>query len=73
MGNYTPNPFMTQPAHLPPLLTINNLSFKFCCESEHCAKSPGMVCNKVARRVRWEKPNHGWVRLNSDGSSDFSG
>ena len=21
MGNYTPNPFMTQPAHLPPLNT----------------------------------------------------
>ena len=25
MGNYTPNPFMTQPAHLPPLGTITFL------------------------------------------------
>lgn len=51
------------------LLTVNNLPPRFCCESEHCAKSPKIVYNKVARRVRWEKPNNGWVRLNSDGYS----
>ena len=29
MGNYTPNPFMTQPAHLPPLLAANNDKGRF--------------------------------------------
>ena len=29
MGNYTPNSFMTQPAHLPPLLAANNDKGRF--------------------------------------------
>ena len=30
MGNYTPNPFMTQPAHLPPLATAYKQTITLC-------------------------------------------
>ena len=38
-------------------------------EFDYCAKSPKRVYQHVIRRVRWEKPDTGWVKLNSDGLS----
>ena len=40
MGNYTPNPFMTQPAHLPPLVVEGHLHLS---HSLIDRNDPGMV------------------------------
>lgn len=38
-------------------------------EYEYCVKLPKMVPDQVDKRIRWEKQEEGWFRLNSDGSS----
>lgn len=38
-------------------------------EYEHCIKLPRTIANKVVKRIRREKLEAGWFRLNSDGSS----
>lgn len=38
-------------------------------EFEHCAKTQNLSGNKVVKRIRWEKPEQGWAKLNSDGAS----
>ena len=38
-------------------------------EYEHCVKVPRAITKQVVKRVRWEKPEARWFRLNSDGSS----
>ena len=37
-------------------------------EYEHSVKLPKIVPEHVVKRTRWEKPEVGWFRLNSDGS-----
>ena len=37
-------------------------------EYEHCVKLPKIIPEHVVKRTRWEKPEVGWFRLNSDGS-----
>ena len=38
-------------------------------EYEHCVKLPKIASGQVVKRISWEKPEVGWFRLNSDGSS----
>ena len=38
-------------------------------EYEHCVKVPKAITNQVVKRIRWERPEAGWFRLNLDGSS----
>ena len=38
-------------------------------EYEHCVKLPKIIPDQVVKRIRWEKPEVGQFRLNSDGSS----
>ncbi|XP_023905965.1 uncharacterized protein LOC112017742 [Quercus suber] len=38
-------------------------------EYEHCVKLPKLAPVQVIKRIRWEKPEVGWFRLNSDESS----
>ena len=35
----------------------------------YCAYFPKIASQLVAKQIRWEKPRHGWVKLNTDGSS----
>ena len=60
MGNYTPNPFMTQPAHLPPLITTH-LIYSYTVASQfvrmYCTVStkrlvaPNNTCKTAATRT----------------------
>lgn len=43
--------------------------FQEAMEFEHCVKLPRTIANKVLKRIRWEKLEAGWFRLNLDGSS----
>ena len=38
-------------------------------EYKHCVKLPGIIPKQVVKRIRWEKAEVGWFKLNSDGSS----
>ena len=38
-------------------------------EYEHCVKLPQLASVQVIKWIRWEKPEVGWFRLNSDGSA----
>ena len=43
--------------------------FQEAMEYERCVKLPRTIANKVLKRIRWEKLEAGWFRLNLDGSS----
>ena len=38
-------------------------------EYEHCVKVPRAITDEMVKRIRWEKPEAGWFKLNSDDSS----
>jgi len=43
-------------------------------EYTHCVSSPRPPSYKNIKRIRWERPLEGWIKLNTDGSSvDNSG
>ena len=33
----------------------------------HCFSSPRLLSRNVMMRIKWEKPNQGWWKLNTDG------
>ena len=34
----------------------------------HCVAAPRLQTRKVLRSIRWERPEHGWRKLNTDGA-----
>ena len=34
----------------------------------HCVAAPRLQTRRVLRSIRWERPEHGWRKLNTDGA-----
>ena len=48
-----------------------NLVVEIVCQANeylHCMASPRLEIRKITRYIRWERPEHGWKKLNTDGA-----
>ena len=51
---------------------ISNVIFMQAMEFVYCVTQPRCRNRMIVRQIKWEKPDMGWVKLNTDGAADVA-